>query len=136
MGAFRFPVEPGHVLRFGRAIGLDPDPAELDELVPPLTFIRAAAQFDPEQWDQPSVPGSELHAEQHYEFHRPIRTGDVLVVSERPGDTWERDSRRAGKLRFCETITEYRSEGGDLAVTARMVLVTTERPVDPTGGGS
>jgi hypothetical protein len=137
----RFPIEAGHVLQFARAIGLDPHPAEAGALVPPPTFTRAAVQFDPQHGRDLASPkraataagepvGSELHAEQHFEYHLPVRSGEVLAVTEQLGKTWERDSRRAGKLRFTETITEFRNAQGDLAVTARMVVVATERPVD------
>ena len=70
-----------------------------------------------------------LHAEQHFEFHRHIRPGDVLTVETKPGNTWERESKRAGKLTFRESITEYRDQKGELVITARSVGVTTERPV-------
>ncbi|HKD76088.1 MAG TPA: hypothetical protein VKB76_11365, partial [Ktedonobacterales bacterium] len=56
--------------------------------------------------------------------------GDVLTVDTKPGNTWERESKRAGKLTFRESIKEYRDQNGELVVTARSVGVTTERPVD------
>jgi hypothetical protein len=48
----------------------------------------------------------------------------------KPGNTWEKQGRRSGKLIFTETITEYRDQKGELVVTARGVGVRTERPVD------
>ena len=48
-------------------------------------------------------------------------------LTTRPGATWEKEGRRAGKLTFAETITEYRNQDGDLVVTARSVGVRTER---------
>lgn len=74
--------------------------------------------------------GSGLHAEQHYEYHRPLRVGDVLSSTTRRGETWEKEGRRAGKLVFSESITEYRDQDGELVVTARSVGVRTERPVE------
>ena len=74
--------------------------------------------------------GSGLHAEQHYEYHRPLKVGDVLTATTRRGDTWEKEGRRAGKLVFSESITEYRDQAGELVVTARSVGVRTERPVE------
>jgi hypothetical protein len=71
--------------------------------------------------------GRGLHAEQHFEYHQPVAVGDVLSVTTRPGETWEKEGRRAGKLTFVETITEYRNQEGDLVVTARSVGVRTER---------
>src|SRR5262245_22171809 len=50
--------------------------------------------------------GTGLHAEQHYEYHRPLRVGDVLTATSSPGRRWEKEGRRAGKLVFGETVTE------------------------------
>jgi hypothetical protein len=119
----------------------------------PPTFVQASAQFDPDYFLRPRIGepwfgsgreptgvereppsggggGGGLHAEQHYEYHRPLVAGDVLVATTRPGETWEKQGRRAGKLVFSETITEYRDVDGELVVTARGVGVRTERPVD------
>jgi hypothetical protein len=51
----------------------------------------------------------------------------VLRAETRPGKTWEKEGRRAGKLLFSETITEYRDQNDELVVTARSVGVRTER---------
>ncbi len=68
-----------------------------------------------------------LHAEQHFEYHRHLRPGDVLRAETRPGKTWEKEGRRAGKLVFSETITDYRDQNDELVITARSVGVRTER---------
>jgi hypothetical protein len=145
-----FPIEPGHLLAFARAIG-DDDPAYHAELadphgraVAPPTFTMASAQFDDdyplrprpgEEWfgsgagpGEAREGGGGLHAEQHFEYHRPVRAGDVLTAEARPGRSWEKNGR-AGRLLFTETITEYRDAGGALVVTARSVAVVPERPV-------
>ena len=44
--------------------------------------------------------GTGLHAEQHYEYHLPLRAGDVLTSTTTPGKRWEKEGRRAGKLVF------------------------------------
>lgn len=75
--------------------------------------------------------GGGLHAEQHYEYHAPVLVGDVLSAATRRGDTWEKEGRRAGKLVFSESITEYRNQRGELVVTARSVGVRTERAAEP-----
>jgi N-terminal half of MaoC dehydratase len=72
--------------------------------------------------------GTGLHAEQEFEYHRPLRAGDVLSGRTRQGEQWEKQGR-SGKLVFSESITEYRDQRGDLVVTARSVGVRTERPV-------
>jgi hypothetical protein len=93
----------------------------------------------PEPSDSSSSPGgggsgggggTGLHAEQHYEYHRTPRVGDVLTATTRPGERWEKQGRRAGKLVFSESITEYRDQNGELVVTARGVGVRTERTVE------
>lgn len=158
MAKITFPVEATHILMFARAVG-DENPvyhdadrakqSEVGGIVAPPTFAQAVAQFDPDyhlrpkqgqKWfgsgknasgieGKPSSSGG-LHAEQHFEYHRPLRPGDVLSVETKPGKTWERESKRAGKLTFSERITEYRDQKGELVVTARSVGVRTERPVD------
>ena len=70
-----------------------------------------------------------LHAEQHYTYHRPLVAGEVLTVTVRPGESWEKQGRRGGTLQFSETITEYRGADGQLVVTARGVGVRTGQVV-------
>jgi hypothetical protein len=134
MSAARFPVEAGHILMFARALG-DDSPAYQgaltgDPVVAPPTFSWAAAHFDPdcavrpragEPWPPPGRGG--LHAEQSYTYHRPIRSGDVLSVTERPGRTWVKESRRGGSLHFAEVLSDYRDAAGELVVTACMTTV-------------
>ena len=74
--------------------------------------------------------GTGLHGGQHYVYHRNVSPGDVLTPTNRPGERWERESKRAGKLIFTESITEYRDQNGELVVTARSVGIQTERVVD------
>ena len=54
----------------------------------------------------------------------------MLSATTRPGERWEKQGRRAGKLVFAETITEFRDQDGELVVTARGVGVRTERVVE------
>jgi len=72
--------------------------------------------------------GGGLHAEQHYVYHKPLKAGDVLTATTKPGKSWEKEGRRGGKLMFSESVTEYRDQSGDLVVTATSVGVRTERP--------
>jgi N-terminal half of MaoC dehydratase len=125
--------------------------SEVGHVIAPPTFVQAGAQFDPDWPLRPKIgepwfgsgrnptgtprPGGGggggmargLHAEQHFEYHRHLRPGDVLRAETRPGKTWEKEGRRAGKLLFSETITEYRDQHGELVITARSVGVRTER---------
>lgn len=71
-----------------------------------------------------------LHAEQHFTYHRHLKPGDVLSAETKPGESWEKESKRAGVLKFNESITEYRDQNGDLVVTARSVGVVTEKVIE------
>ncbi len=125
-------------------------------IIAPPTFPQASAQFDPDYplrpklgqpWfgsgrtptglsDRPGDGGASggggggtgLHAEQEFEYHRPLRAGDILSSTTRQGEQWEKQGR-SGQLVFSESITEYRDQHGQLVVTARSVGVRTERPV-------
>jgi hypothetical protein len=147
----RFPIESGHVELFARAIG-DPNaayrhsasPDSLSTTVTPPTFVVASAQFDEgyelrprigEPWfgsgrNASGVPdrpkGSTLHAEQHFEYHRPLRPGDVLTANTRTGARWKKEGR-SGTLVFQDRITEYFDEAGELVVTSRSVTVTPSK---------
>ena len=126
---------------------------EAGSIIAPPTFVQASAQFDPDYPLRPKIGqpwfgsgkeptgvqhgsggsgggGGGLHAEQHFEYHRHLKPGDVLTATVKPGKTWEKQGRRSGKLVFTETVTEYRDKNGKLAITARSVGVRTERPVD------
>ena len=71
-----------------------------------------------------------LHGEQRFEYHKPVRPGMELTVTGRPGKSWEKEGRRGGKLRFAESISEYRDQDGDLVVTATGVSIITEKAVE------
>ena len=148
MAIEKFLVEASHIMIFARSVAEENQiyhdeeyaaTTEPGRIIAPPTFAQASAQFDPDYFLRPKTgepwfgSGQEptgLHAEQHFEYHRHIGPGDVLTATVKPGKTWERESKRAGKLTFSETITEYRDQNGELAITARGVGVRTERPVE------
>ena len=124
-------------------------------IIAPPTFAQSSAQFDPDYFLRPKTGGegwfgsgkeptglkpsgsggsgggaAGLHAEQHFEYYLPLKAGDVLSATTKPGNSWEKESKRAGKLKFSESVTEYRNQDGDLVITATGVGVQTERPVD------
>ena len=126
-------------------------------IIAPPTFTQSSAQFDPDYFLRPKIgepwfgSGKEasgaskskesskeessnnnniLHAEQHFEYHLPIHPGDVLIPLSIAGEKWEKQSKRAGLLKFSESITEFRNKEGELVVTARSVGVVTEKTVE------
>jgi len=152
-----FPIEATHIMMFARSIG-DENPvyhdaekakqSEVGGIIAPPTFAAAVAQFDPDasrprpgvKWfgsgkgptgiDGPAPSAGGLNAERHFEYFRPLRPGEVLTAENKPGTTWERQSKRAGKLSFSDRITEFRDAAGELVMSVRSVTVRTERPVD------
>ncbi|MEZ5234123.1 MAG: MaoC family dehydratase N-terminal domain-containing protein [Acidimicrobiales bacterium] len=129
---------------------------EVGGIIAPPTFAQSSAQFDPDYFLRPKIgepwfgSGKEptgikrekkegegsgasaggLHAEQHFTYHRQLRPGDVLTGTTFPGETWEKEGKRSGKLVFSETITEYWDQNGELVITARGVGVRTERVIE------
>lgn len=152
MATFEFPVEKGHIITFARSLG-EEDPIFVGEgatsgnderpLVAPPTFTQASIRFSPENpmrrhlgaspGELPAErasTGRQLHAEQHFEYHRPVVAGEVLTVIARPGATWEKQGRRGGTLSFTETFVDYVDANGDVAITARTVGVVTSQVVE------
>jgi acyl dehydratase len=160
MAVNRFPVEASHILMFARAIGDEnpvytdpssPEAAAFGGVIAPPTFTMASSQFDPDAMLRPKVDepwfGSakepsgatitstgRLHAEQHFEYHRPLVAGEVLTATERAGKTWEKESKRGGSLLFEEKFIDYTTVGtGELVVTARFVTVLPSQAVKQEG---
>ena len=73
---------------------------------------------------------ADSHAEQHYVYHRPVLAGETLIAKKRPGKTWEKGGRRAGKMKFSEEIIDLVDENGEVVVTATSIGVLTSRAVD------
>jgi acyl dehydratase len=156
----RFPIEEGHIMMFARAIGdpnpIYRDPVYAASSAPgtiiaPPTFVEAAIHFD-ETWPfRPKIGerwmgsarepkngpnplgdhgGTHFHASTAFEYHRLLRPGMVLHGATRPGNVWEKEGARSGRLRFYEAITEFRDESEAPVVTSTLTVVSTERKVD------
>ncbi|MCU1344380.1 MAG: hypothetical protein JWL70_646 [Acidimicrobiia bacterium] len=119
-------------------------------IVAPPTFAQASAQFTegyplrPEigkPWfgsgreptglkpsgddDKTSNMAKGLHAEQHFEYRRALKVGDVLTMNQKAGRTWEKTSRNGSTLKFNEQIIEYCDESGEPVVIVTSVGVLT-----------
>ncbi len=125
----------------------------LDGVIAPPTFTASASHWNPHGGlrgvrripapapsPEEAAPAAQrvgggntsrlLHGEQRFEYHKPVRPGMELTVTGRPGKSWEKKGRRGGKLRFAESISEYRDQDGDLVVTATGVSIITEKAVE------
>jgi len=140
------PVEPGLVAVFAAAVG-DHDEEYRRQigapigrpLLVPLTYTRAVAQHFDRDGELRAWPGGEptpegggsgrLHAEQHFEYHRPLRAGETLTATTYGGNTWSKVGRSGG-LDFAETITDFHGAEGDLVVRTRRVSVRQREHAD------
>ncbi|HZH04678.1 MAG TPA: MaoC family dehydratase N-terminal domain-containing protein, partial [Myxococcaceae bacterium] len=124
-------VEKGAIRRFAEAVG-DFNPIYYDEeyarasgyptIVAPPTFpasFHSAA-------DLRELLGvgikSLLHAEQAFEYERPILAGDRIFVSTRVADVLEKPGP-SGKMDVAVIEDEGRDEAGNLVFKARRTLV-------------
>ena len=94
------------------------------------TLIKETAESSKGDDKKSGSSAGGLHAEQHFTYHRHLKPGDVLSAETKPGESWEKESKRAGVLKFNESITEYRDQNGELVVTARSVGVVTEKVIE------
>ncbi len=140
-----FPVEATQIMLFARAIGDETaafnDIADPAAMVAPPTFVEVLQHFIPDYHVRPKpgqpwfgsgatptgVPARQtgtttMHAEQHFEYHRPVRPGDTLVAASRPGKVWAK-SGRSGDMHFSELITDFCDVQGRLVVTSIQVEV-------------
>ncbi|MDX6214815.1 MAG: hypothetical protein QOG99_399 [Frankiales bacterium] len=138
-------MERGPVTRFAEAVrdssASQVSPADVDGIAVPPTFLFAASHWGMFPEIQPTPPdgartlldlvtslradgGMVLHGEQEFAYEAPIRVGDVLHVTGVVEDVVHKPGKdgRAG-LTVMTVRTEYRSEDGDLLVTARATFV-------------
>jgi len=136
---FHVPVDPALLHVFARSVAddvpafraqLDAQPG--DDVIAPLTYLRAVAEhFDDDEEMRIGAGGEPLpaggsedrfHAEQHFEYVRPLRSGERLTAVTRPG-TVTRKQGRTGELEFAETLTDFLDSDGEVVVRSRKVGV-------------
>ena len=133
--AFDMPVERGKIREFAAAMqSTSPLYQGADAIIPP-TFLTIFAQWAPAEsrvqhgFDRARL----LHGEQEYLFHGPLpRAGDVLSVTERIAERYEKEGKRGGTMRFAVLVTEYRNPAGHLVAEARMTLIERAKPTRET----
>ena len=112
-------IEKGMIKRFAEAVG-DLNPLYVDEaaaqqstwgrLIAPPTFPRTLgieANLDSAfPWGK-----VRLHGAHEYEFHRPVRAGDVITGRNKVVDVYEK-SGRSGRMLFVITEARYTNQDG------------------------
>ncbi len=117
---------PSYGLRGTRKIPPRVEPAETGENRVPRSEPAASGESHMARGSLARV----LHGEQRFAYHKPLQPGMVLRVATRAGNAWEKEGKKGGKLKFSETITEYRDEAGELVLVATSVGVLTEKAVE------
>jgi acyl dehydratase len=130
----------------------------LEGVIAPPTFAIASAHWDPDYFlrgvrripapkprPAPKAAGGGsapaggggggnltrvLHGEQRFVYHKPMRPGMRLTVTQRPGKRWEKEGKRGGTMQFSESITEFRDQDGELVTTAISVGIVTGKAVE------
>lgn len=126
-----FEVTRGDIRRFALAIG-DHNPAYLDreaaqafghpDVIAPPTFLISASTGDAAGGlighpDMGLVYAMVVHGEEKFEFHRPVRAGDLL-----DSVTRIEDIRDAGRNELMTLVTEVTSNGDPVATITNTIV--------------
>ena len=124
-------VEKGQIRRFAMAIG-EENPVHFDEkaaraagftsIVAPPTFPAALCMTDPLLTEVGLDPQSTMHAEEEYEYFRPIAAGDVITVTHKIADVYDKQAPN-GRLVFVVIETRGNDKRGRPVFKGRRVLV-------------
>jgi N-terminal half of MaoC dehydratase len=130
---FEMPVELGKVREFARAVrSRHPDHRGSEASMPPTMLTCARLLWQPRAQDPIAELGFDmrrlLHGEEEYVFHGPPpRVGQVLEVSTRIADAYEKPGMRGGVMRFGVVVSEFRDEEGALVAEQRTVYIETAK---------
>lgn len=137
---FTFPIEAGKVREFANAVMDDDNPIYWDAdyarskglkapIVPP-TFVQASSFWRP---PNPAGAGRNmlrvLHGEQEFDYLHPIYVGDVMTVTSRKIEEFEKTGRRGGSMTFTVYETTYTNQDGKVCVKARSTSIETGQEV-------
>ena len=115
-------VEPGRLKAFRRTIGS----ADVSDPTTPLTYLFALEMLEAENplafvQDLGIDMGSVLHSEQAFEYLRPVRAGDRLVMEGQVSDIFE---KKGGALSFVvQDVRVTRDDGQHVANLRRTLVV-------------
>ena len=110
------------------AYGQSQTPSSNSAVSVPETEVKPATTANASATPEGGSKG-QFHAEQHFEYVRPLRAGERLTATTYGGRTWSKQGR-SGTLRFGEIVTDFRDVAGDLVVRTRKVGVRIEETPD------
>jgi acyl dehydratase len=124
-------IEKGQIRRFAKGIG-EVDPIHFDEkvaqaagfasIVAPLTLLGSLCDMEKIFETYDLNPQSTMHAEEEYEFFRPVVAGDVITVTHELADAYPKQAP-GGRLLFAVIVTRGRDKRSRDVFKARRVLV-------------
>ena len=118
---FSVKVDPQRVAAFARAIG-EPPPSS-PERPAPLTFMKVLEGEHGSSRKILEVMGVPLarvlHAEQQFEYVAPLMAGQVVTVSRRVVDLYE---KKGGAMEFIVIESVFTSEDGEILGRSRQVV--------------
>ncbi len=130
-----FEIERNQIRRFARAIG-ETGSIYFDEkvaqsagyptLVAPPTFASALQDYETLLERLEINPNATMHAEEEYEYFKPIFAGDTVVVTHTVVDAYEKDAPR-GRLVFVVVETRGNDKRSKPLFKARRVLVEVRK---------
>ncbi len=141
---FTVRVEHGKIREYAEAIR-DGNPLYRDEEAArrsPFGGIIAPPTFARNFWWEGTVvqddlgfdPRYRIHGEQEFEYHQPVKAGDVLTGQVKVVDVYEKAGKRGGKMTFAVVETTYANAKGETVLVARRTLIeTTPQPEAPRG---
>jgi N-terminal half of MaoC dehydratase len=129
---FEFPVERGKIRELATAI-LDDNPVyfEAEDPPAPLTFTRTMNLWSDNYVQHVMGLGVDLHRMLHggqdYEYLGPVRAGDVLTVRGRLAETYTKEGKRGGVLRFIVHELTFTNQAGEEVIRTRNVTIETSQ---------
>jgi acyl dehydratase len=126
-------VERGKIAEFARSCLSEDETYNRPDAVAPPTFPQTLA-FWRTRAGLARVPGREgadmrrvLHGEQEFEYVRPLRAGDVLSAESYVKDSYEKEGKRGGTMKFVVSETVFRDQEGEVVAYSRGTSIVTSK---------
>jgi acyl dehydratase len=136
---FEFPIERGKIKEFARALE-DKNPLYIDQglaksagfasIPAPPTYTASILHHVPDENFLLNMMAElgmnvalSVHGESEFEYIKPITAGDVLTVQMGLKDTYQKESKRGGRLNFTVVEATYTNQDGEIVQKDRMTFI-------------
>jgi hypothetical protein len=117
-------MDQGRLNAFAKSIGTEPT-----DVVPP-TFLFAIELEAPNPFKWVADLGVDmntvLHGQQRFDYHRPVKAGELVTASSRIEDIYD---KRGGALEFIVKRTAVTDEDGEIVADLTNVIVVQNKGV-------